>query len=182
MCPPDPGFDAMISRPCPGCGGAFTDIDGPVHRYMTSSPACWRGFGELLAADYSSPERMAFHQVVVDAYAAQHPGSGTAPQQVRSVGLHLMTLCLFLDNGVDPALGATLHRKMVRKPAFRRLERSGSGALTWKHVPPEAPPAVARSAAYEWATGVWDTYRTEHPTIRAWLQDAGFDLSPGQVQ
>jgi transcriptional regulator GlxA family with amidase domain len=46
---------------------------------MVGSPGCWRAFGELLAADYASSERMSFHQVVVDAYAAQHPGDGASP-------------------------------------------------------------------------------------------------------
>ena len=145
---------------------------------MTSSAGCWRGFGELLVADYSSPERMTFHQVVVDAYAAQHPGSGALPQQVQSVGLHLMTLCLLLENATDPALGPALHRRMVRRPAFRRLERSGPGALTWTHVPAAGTVEVVRQATYAWASAVWETYRAEHPTVRTWLRQSGFDLPP----
>ena len=167
-----------MTSPCSGCAGVFADVAGPVHRYMTSSPGCWRGFGELLAADYSSPGRMRFHQLVVDAYAAQHPGSGTVPQQVRSVGLHLMTLCLFLEGGTDPALGSDLHRRMVGRPTFRRLERSGPGALTWQHVPATGSPDAARAAAYAWATSVWDTYRAEHATVRAWLSEAGLETKP----
>jgi hypothetical protein len=141
---------------------------------MTSSPGCWDGFGQLLAADYTAPARMAFHQVVVDAYAAQHPGSGAMPQQVQSVGLHLMTLCLFLESGTDPALGPALHRRMVRRPVFRRLERSGPGASTWARVAAADGLDQARSAAYAWVRDVWDTYQAEHPTVRAWLGEAGF--------
>src|SRR5688572_24525153 len=89
---------------CPGCGVALPAETGPTHPYMLGSPACWRGFGELLAAQYSEPRRMGFHQVVVDAYAAQHPG-GDDPRAVQSVAIHLMTLALFLERGVDPALG-----------------------------------------------------------------------------
>jgi hypothetical protein len=29
-------------------------------------------------------------------------------EQVQSVGVHLMTLCLFLERGVDPSLGSDL--------------------------------------------------------------------------
>ena len=119
---------------------------------------------------------MQFHQVVVDAYAAQHPGSGALPQQVQSVGLHLMTLCLFLEGGIDPALGTALHQKMVRRPAFRRLERSGPGSLTWTHIPTAGALEVVRLAAYSWAGAVWETYRGEHPTVRTWLREAGFEL------
>jgi hypothetical protein len=144
---------------------------------MTSSPGCWSGFGELLAKDYSSADRMTFHQVVVDTYAAQHPGSGALPQQVQSVGLHLMTLCLFLECATDPALGTALHRKMMaRRPAFRPLERSGPGELTWTHVPMDGAPHLVRGSAYAWASAVWDSYRDEHPTVRTWLEQAGFQL------
>lgn len=160
---------------CPGCGGSFPLLEGPSHRYMIGSRGCWHAFTCVLAADYVSPERMSFHQLVVDAYAAQHP-SGNAQQQVQSVGLHLMTLCLFLEHGADPAQGTQLHRRMVRRPAFHRLERSDPGGLTVLHVPVEGPAAGARAAAYEWAEAVWTTYRHEHPTVRAWLRESGFEV------
>ncbi|GAC1532963.1 MAG: hypothetical protein NVS3B1_27200 [Marmoricola sp.] len=143
---------------------------------MTSTAGCWRGFGEVLAGDYSSRARMAVCQLVVDAYAAQHPGDGSMPQQVQSVGLHLMTLCLFLEQGADPALGTALHRKMVRRPTFTRLERTGVGELTWRHLPKGGDPQEFRDAAHAWAQSVWRTYRDAHPTVRTWLRRAGFDL------
>jgi hypothetical protein len=146
----------------------FAAVDGPVHRYMVSSAGCWDAFGQVLAADYSSPERMAFHQLVVDAYAAQHPG-GDTPQQIQSVGLHLMTLCSFLEGGTDPALGPALHQRFVGRPEFRPLQRDGAGAITVAHLPTSGPAAQAREAAYEWGRAVWDTYRAEHDTIRGWL-------------
>ena len=162
---------------CPGCAATFEEVDGPTHRYMTSSPGCWHRFNEVLAADYASPERMAFHQVVVDAYAAQHPGDGSLPQQVQSVGLHLMTLCLFLEHGADPALGTQLHRRMIGRPQFRRLERSGPGELTVADLPEDASPEATRAAALAWAACVWETYRAEHATVREWLRACGFTLA-----
>lgn len=147
---------------------------------MTSSPGCWRGYGELLSLDYATPERMAFHQLVVDAYAAQHPGSGALPQQVQSVGLHLMTLCLFLEHGTDPALGPELHRRMIRKPRFSRLSRSGPGASSWQRVAAADATEQARDAAYAWARDVWETYRAEQATVRNWLAVAGFTDGPPQ--
>ena len=161
---------------CPGCGLTAPAFDGPTHPYMVSSPACWAAFGELVAADYSSPERMAWHQVVVDAYAAQHPGNGDDRRQVQSVGLHLMTLCLFLEHDTDPSLGSELHNRMIRRPAFHRLERSGPGALTVMHVPTTGPADTARHAAYEWGADVWQTYTDAHTTVHAWLREAGFDV------
>ena len=165
---------AAAQQPCPGCGAELPPVAGPVHAYLTSSPACWHGFGELLAADYASPERMGLHQVVVDTYAAQHPGAGRR-RQVQSVGLHLMTLALFLEHGTDPALGTALHRRMIRRPRFHPSDadrrRNAPPCCT---VPTDGPASVARVAAYEWAGAVWETYRHEHDTVRAWLREAGF--------
>src|SRR5579871_2903462 len=97
---------------CPGCEVELPAISGPVHPYMPSSPACWAAYGELLAAQYSDPARARFHQVVVDTYAVQHP-DGDDPRAVQSVAVHLMTLYLFLECGVDPAHGPRLHRSMI---------------------------------------------------------------------
>ena len=154
---------------CPGCAGEFPDVDGPTHRYMTSSPGCWAAFGEVLAADYSQPSRMAFHQVVVDSYAAQHPGDGSR-QAAQSVGLHLMTLCLFLEHDVDPAQGPRLHQQMIDRPAFRPLERTGPGALTVAHLHGGDP----RKQAFAWGRAVWDSYAPSHDVVRTWLRQAGF--------
>jgi len=40
---------------CPGCGGTFPLLGGPVHRYMESSPGCWAAYGVVLAREYSDP-------------------------------------------------------------------------------------------------------------------------------
>lgn len=165
-----------VDTACPGCGlTGRSDDDGPTHDYLESTPACWAAFGRLVAADYASPERMAFHQLVVDAYAAQHPGTGER-RQVQSVGLHLMTLCLFLDHDVDPSLGTQLHRRMVGRPAFRRLERTGPGELTVVHVPAGGEPQPAREAAYRWARSVWTTYEPHWASVHDWLRESGFDV------
>ncbi len=164
-----------ISEDCPGCGVRLLPVDGPRHRYMTASPSCWAAFGQVLAADYASRDRMRFHQLVVDAYAAQHPGEGRR-EQAQSLGLHLMTLCLFLECGVDPALGTELHQRMIRRPTFHPLRPSGTSRLTVLHMPVEGSAGTARAAAYEWGQAVWDLYAHEHPTVRRWLHEAGFSL------
>jgi len=110
---------------CPGCRVRLPAVEAPVHPYMTCSPACWVRYGDLLAAQYANPERMAFHQLVVDTYAVQHP-DGDDPRAIQSVGIHLMTLCLFLERGTDPALGTRLHRRMIDRPAFHQLKPPSS--------------------------------------------------------
>jgi len=166
---------------CVGCGVVLPRFDGPSHPYMLCSPGCWHGYGELLAVQYTDPERLRFNQLVVDAFAAQHPGDGSPPA-VRSVGIHLMTLCLFLERGADPAHGHELHRLILERPAFHRIERpepAGEPALTFRHVPLDGPADVARERAYEWAASVWECWGDRRGVVRAWLAEAGMGESEG---
>ncbi len=158
---------------CPGCGIRLPAAGNAEHPYMIGSAACWQGYGQLLARQYADPERMAFHQLVVDSYAVQHPG-GQRPQQVQSVGIHLMTLALFLEDGVDPALGTSLHGEMVVRPVFEYLPRPVTrDELTFAHVPLVGPAPKARIAAYEWARAAWALWQPHHQTVDAWLRTSG---------
>ena len=67
---------------------------------MESSPGCWAAFGEVLALEYSEASYARAHRLSVDAYAVQHPGR-PSPQSVQSVALHLISLCLILEQGLD---------------------------------------------------------------------------------
>jgi hypothetical protein len=158
---------------CPGCGLSLRVVEGPSHAYMTCTPACWSRYGDLLAAQYSSRDRMAFHQLIVDSYAVQHPG-GQDARAVRSVGIHLMTLCLFLETGADPDLGASLHRRMVQRPVLGWLEPPlVRGQLTVADVPVDGPIASAQRAAYAWASEAWNAWSRHHRTVRMLLMTAG---------
>ncbi|MGA9860342.1 MAG: DUF5946 family protein [Solirubrobacteraceae bacterium] len=170
----DPSAGAGPPAPaCPGCGVVLPAVDGPLHPYMTGSAACWERYGELLAAQYADPDRMTFHQLVVDAYAVQHPG-GEDPRAIRSVGIHLMTLYLFLERGIDPARGPELHRQMVTRPAFERLDApSDRGALTVCDVAVTGSAPAAREAAYAWAWAVWRAWSSHHATVHGWLAQSG---------
>lgn len=160
---------------CSGCGVALPFATGSTHPYMLGSAACWRGYGELLAVQYSDPQRMRFHQLVVDAYAAQHPGEDD-PRAIQSVAIHLMTLALFLERGIDPALGTQLHKQMVARPAFHRLQRpeeATKGTLTFQHVPLDGDVDLARERAYEWARSVWASWEPHHHVVLGWLATSG---------
>lgn len=83
---------------CPGCAAVLPEQQGPTHAYRRSSPACWARFGEVLAR--GKPER----------------------RTLQSVGLHLMTLCMMLEQGAAPGEGPKLHKRMVDRPAFTWLD------------------------------------------------------------
>jgi hypothetical protein len=116
---------------------------------------------------------MAFHQLVVDAYAVQHPG-GSLPQQVQSVGIHLMTLALVLEDGAGPESGPSLHRAMVKRPVFHPLTRPDSvGELTFDHVRLGGSVSLTQRSAYEWARSAWEAWAAHHETVDQWLRTSG---------
>ena len=114
--------DARIA--CPGCGALGPDVDGPTHRYIGASPGCWALYGEVLARAYGDV-RYASGQAVVDAYAAQHPGT-PSPQSIQSVAVHLIRLRLQLERGIDSA------------DAVRAIQQATANKqhFTWLDPPP----------------------------------------------
>lgn len=156
---------------CGGCGVALPVIEGPVHPYFDPSPACWALYGELLAEQYADPERMAYSQLFLDSYAMQHPG-GKDRRAIQSVAVHGMTLCLFVEEGVDPALGTKLHKYMVTRPVFHWLEPPppDSDWLTVGDM--RAIEQIRRTEVYRWAAGVWAAWKEHHDTIRGWIAAA----------
>ena len=158
--------------PCPGCGGLFPDRDGPVHRYMTSSPGCWAAYGEVLAREYSTPALMPVHRLSVDAYAVQHPGDGWRPA-VQSVGLHLARLLLQLDHGLaGPAANAVMLELGKRKAELPRLQTHRAPALTVADVVCARSVPAHLSAVQGWAEAAAEQWAEHRDSIRRWAEPA----------
>ena len=163
----------MTLSPCPGCGARFPALEGPVHEYMESSPACWHAFGQVLAREYADPALFSIHRLSVDSYAVQHPG-GTSRQAIQSVGVHLARLCLFLERGLtaDEANAAMLRVGKI-KASMHFLSRPPSlGAITVADV--IVAPNVDQHARVvgEWARAAWEAWSEHHETIRTWARAA----------
>ena len=155
---------------CPGCGGMFADAKGPTHRYMESSPGCWAAYGIVLAREYSDPAFYEVHRITVDAYAAQHPGR-PSPQSIRSVGLHLVRLCLLLElklpaeKANDAMIAAT-----KAKHTFTWLESpSFLGPLTVAAIGETLTAAEHKQAVRAWGLSVWQAWSPHHQTVYRWL-------------
>jgi len=158
-----------VETHCPGCGVLLPVIEGPVHPYMHSSPACWQAYGELLAFEYSNPELMDVHRLSVDAYAVQHPGF-TSRQAIQSVGLHLVRLCLFIERG----LSATDANDAMLKAA------SHKGEMTWLKPPASLGEVNLttvlsatnieqhRTNVHAWAKSAWNAWSCHHDVVRSW--------------
>ena len=155
---------------CPGCGGRFPDIDGPVHRYMESSPGCWAAFGEVLAREYSDSAYFEVHRLTVDTYAVQHPGTESR-QSIHSVGVHLIRLCLFFEHGLSAEHANEAMLQAARfKDAFWWLEPPASfGPLTVADIVTAGSAEEHQGLVRAWARGTWEAWSTHHDTVRAWL-------------
>jgi hypothetical protein len=162
----------MHLLPCLGCGGHFPETDGPTHRYLGSSPGCWACFGDVLAREYSDLRYHAVHRLTVDAYAVQHPGE-PSPQTIRSVALHLMSLCAVLEQG------ATMHEATgVLQAAARDKERfvwlpppASMGPMTVADVHKATDPQEHARLVRAWAASAWSAWAVHHEQVRTWLSD-----------
>ena len=159
---------------CVGCGGLVPDEDGPIHRYMTASPGCWRIYTELGAVGLP-PSPLA--GLTVDAYAVTHPGV-PGPQSTPSVWIHLITLCFVLERRwpVDQAIRL---RRVVADAfgGWAWLERPGSmGEVTAVDVAAASDPDAAGELVGRWVEGAWAAWSRHHPAVRARADDLAAQL------
>lgn len=154
---------------CPGCGLRLAASDGPAHPYYGASPACWAVYGRALARAYSDPAYRDVLQLVVDAYACQHPGQ-PGRRSTQSVGIHLMMLCMVLEERADPRDGPKLHARMVARPTFTWLEPPPDRGRVTVGAVLDAPTGAAYvDAAWAWARDTWRAWKPHHATVRAWI-------------
>ena len=165
--------DTAASGPstCPGCGLTVPESAGPAQApaEQASSAACCALYGELLSRSYTDVRYRAVHQLVVDAYAAQHAG-GTGRREVQAVALCLMTLCLFVEDGVDPGKGPALHKRMVaHRPNFTWLTPPlQQDVMTVADVLTAESPEQHYRLVHEWGSQVWQAWTPHQATIRSW--------------
>ena len=163
-----PMSDLSANEACPGCGGRFSPRSGPVHRYMTSSPACWAAFGAVLASEYADPRLLSVHRLSVDAYAVQHPGGGSR-QAIQSVGLHLARLHVQLEKQLSPeAANAFMLRAGRRKSDLPKLDRPSGFSVTVAQIAPIAGSVDHEPMVRRWAQSAWDDWAHAHEFVRQW--------------
>lgn len=145
-------------------------IDGPVHRYMESSPGCWAIYGEVLAREYSDPSLMGVHRQTVDAYAAQHAGQ-PSPQSIRSIGIHLVRICLMVEQGFDDDAAARAMPVISdsREKFHWLVPPAKMGAITVVDVWKAENAQDHVEAARKWARSVWQAWTPHHDQVRRWV-------------
>lgn len=155
---------------CVGCAGLVPSIDGPTHRYMESSPGCWAIYGEVLAREYSDPAFAAVHRQTVDAFAVQHPGQ-PSKQSIRSVGVHLVRLCLMLELGFsDDAAAMAMPVISSGKDQFHWLKPPESmGTITAVNVWRTGNTQEHLQIVQDWARSAWQAWAQHHEQVRRWV-------------
>ncbi|PNY80144.1 DUF5946 family protein [Deinococcus koreensis] len=160
---------------CEGCGAVLPVQDGPTHRYMASSAACWATFTGL-----SDPHRplagAAFDALIVDAYAAQHPGR-PSPQTINSVAIHLMVLCGVLEHSFRPDQALWVRQRPGRPSRLPKHNRfhwlappAFTSILTVADVSRGETPARRSDLAEQWIREVWSTWAAAHrPQVENWF-------------
>jgi hypothetical protein len=148
------------------------DEDGPIHRYMTASPGCWRNYTELVARGLPAVPKST---IVVDAYAVTHPGV-PGRQSTPSVWIHLVTLCCILERGWS--LDRAIRLRTVAADAFDGwpwLDRpSAMGSITAIDVAEAMAGGEAPRAGHlveSWVDGAWAAWSAHHPAVRRRTDD-----------
>jgi hypothetical protein len=175
--------------PCPGCGALFPPHDGPTHRYIGASAACWALFSwsvvagqtdvtELLAQSRIPdsrapvpPRRGAppIEALWGDAYGVQHHG-GNSLQAIQSVAVHLLNLHgIITDRTTRP--GWAISRALRVRGVFQKLEPPTLGsALTFRHIFPGGGVGtpVTRS---QYVVSVYEAWMALHrSTVEQWYE------------
>lgn len=162
---------------CEGCGGSLPLLEcGATHRYMTSSAACWAAFASL--NDPARPlEDAPFNALVVDAFAAQHPGA-PSPQSINSVAVHLMVLYGVLERQYRPAQALWLRNRPGRPTKIHKHDRfhwltppSFAERLTVADIVADDTPGGRSSLAEAWVKDVWAAWAAPHGAqVTAWFE------------
>lgn len=154
---------------CTGCGGIFPISDGPTHKYMISSPACWEAFGRVLAAEYSDTSLWQTHRMSVDTYAVQHPGDGTK-RATQSVGLHLARLLVQLEAPRPPIETNEIMLNLGQfKSSIPEFNARSDDRVTIADVVLHAGSSTHAEAVQNWAQSTWQDWQTQHEIIREWV-------------
>jgi hypothetical protein len=153
---------------CPGCSIQLPALDGPTDRYGGASPSCWAMFCEVLARDYGEYGYPEAHQLIVDAYMAQHPAFATAAGR-RSVAVHLVGLLCALELGLSGSeISRTLGRVFAEKQdveAFEPVPWLGEVNVACVHAARDVKEHTAQARV--WAEAIWQAWSSYHARVHA---------------
>ena len=147
------------------------DIDGPTHAYLGAPAGCWAIYCQVLAKDYSDAGYFASHQLVVDTYSVQHPGTPER-RTIQSLAVHLITLGLAMESDLSPSRMPHIRKRTVERGGYHWLEPPGSNYdVTILDIAAAEDVADRTERVSAWANHVWAFWTPHHETIRAWTDE-----------
>lgn len=160
---------------CPGCGVHLPDHEGPTHRYVGASAACWALFSSLLNAGEPALAPAPMNALIGDAYPVQHPGT-PSKQAIQSVAVHLLVLYGVLDQRVQPSNALWVRQRALREIAGTRQDRFEwlvpprlDGQLTIVDIIQAATPTERSQQAQSYVEQIWQVWsRTHLPAVADW--------------
>ena len=178
----------MMSERCLGCGAFFPPHDGPTHRYLGASAACWALFNSFAvlqdpeATDLLPRSRIPETPVAIpacndasldslfgDAYGVQHHGD-ESPQAVQSVAVHLLNIHGVIA-GKTTLPGWALGRAVREKGVFHKLKPPALGsALTIRHLFPGGGVLIPVTQT-QFVLSVYEAWMSLHrATVQQWYE------------
>lgn len=159
-------------EPCPDCRAMLPKLDGPTHRYIGASAACWAMYSALGVGDppvQSAP----MNALLVDAYATQHHGV-PSNQAIQSMAVHLLTLHGVLVRGRSPLEVFWLRTRGLRDGVAHKHERfrwleppSFEACLTVADVVQEPTPEARAVMLAAYVEQVWTLWFKAHGNVIA---------------
>lgn len=160
--------------PCPNCGALLPPDNGPTHRYIGASAACWALYSALnVGAPPVAPGR--YNALLVDAYAAQHYGV-PSPQAIQSVAVHLITLYGILEQGQPLEQVIWLRTRPLRDGKMSKHSRfhwltppDFTGSLTVADIVRAPTPEQRAGVVQSYVESVWSIWaKAARATVPQW--------------
>lgn len=167
----------MTLEPCPGCGASLPATDGPTHRYIGASAACWAIYSGMFNGGEPPVAPTPALAQVVDAYAAQHPGI-PSDQATQSVAVHLIALYAVFVRGTDVGRLIWVRQRALRAKPGRKHARfewltppEFSGSLNVAQIAAAATPAARTELVERYVREVWELWARAHAaTVERWYE------------
>lgn len=164
-------------EPCPDCRALLPPTDGPTHRYIGASSACWTMYSNLLNGGEPPLAPSPHNALLADAYAAQHPGI-PSDQAIQSVAVHTLTLYGVLERGVAMDKVGWLRPRPLRQQRTAKRGRfhwltppSFAGSLTIADIVALPTPTARSQKVEEYVKQVWSLWAQAHEdTIIRWYE------------
>ncbi|MEY4530333.1 MAG: hypothetical protein RLZZ156_1054 [Deinococcota bacterium] len=165
----------MTEEICVGCKVVLPAITGATHRYMESSPSCWAAFNQLSDPNFQL-EPSGYNTLIVDTYAAQHPGV-PSNQTINSVAIHLMVLHGIFEHQFQPSQALWLRMRPGRPSKIPKHNRffwleppSFDASLTVSDVIAGTTSKERTRLVQAWSREVWDHWSMHHSQVATWFE------------